>query len=662
MEPDINPPTQPPSLKLSEPLEPLVRQPPVLSSSTQVPQPHRPITPPHRPITPVLSPSMQVPQPSSGVPWPPTRPIRPPTRPIRPPTTSTRVVTRASAEAFRCSGEQTGVPRPPTHSLQPPTASTTAVTGASTEAFRRSGEIAQQRSNGGSKPIMQDQIVQRLTRSTAGSKQIVQKLGQPTSLNEGSESQPTLQSQPGASVAALWPVHMPTSQIVVGRPLVCPSTIRFGPFQPSSATIGSNPPCQAAVVVGTSQTINPTPATVKVARGGTQQEVHQKTGSPSQASRESPSNGNKEDLARSSPSQSIDKEKGHVGGKQKKISMSKSTRSSRLSWKDNIQFDAKEEVLTIAKFLYIFWPTNQNWFWKMFSNNDQGNEEVINRSILHRDVMNYKQAVRFCVAFNNYNQPIRKGGYIFVRFLGYIARLERFCPIGTSSWHKLNKTYKAGIVEMVRVRLWLKLVEMHELRKRVVIQLVLLVTLKSELTFLLIIFILISLKLWWNEASAKVQERLLSSSPSKTQVEIENELFDELMYEEENPKRPIDFGFNVDRSDVFGVNSILRKRGYIFPDNNMELKRVKEKLASQKAMFLLMLKAVHNGKITDEFLDATEAALRIAVRMQYKLGLKLFPATAYGHAINDVPQESSGNNLSNESGPAGPSTSASQVN
>ncbi|KAJ8424995.1 hypothetical protein Cgig2_018680 [Carnegiea gigantea] len=30
-----------------------------------------------------------------------------------------------------------------------------------------------------------------------------------------------------------------------------------------------------------------------------------------------------------------------------------------------------------------------------------------------------------------------------------------------------------------------------------------------------------------NEASAKVQERLLSSSPSKTQVEIENEVFDE---------------------------------------------------------------------------------------------------------------------------------------
>jgi len=108
-----------------------------------------------------------------------------------------------------------------------------------------------------------------------------------------------------------------------------------------------------------------------------------------------------------------------------------------------------------------------------------------------------------------------------------------------------------------------------------------------------------------------VQERLLSS-PSKTQAEIENEVFDELMYEEDNPKRPVGFGFNVDRSDVFGVNGVLRKRGCTFHDNDIELKRVKEELASQKSMFLLILKAMRNGQITNDVLDATEAALRRA--------------------------------------------------
>ncbi|KAJ8423305.1 LOW QUALITY PROTEIN: hypothetical protein Cgig2_022099 [Carnegiea gigantea] len=91
-----------------------------------------------------------------------------------------------------------------------------------------------------------------------------------------------------------------------------------------------------------------------------------------------------------------------------------------------------------------------------------------------------------------------------------------------------------------------------------------------------------------NKARSKVQERHLSSSPLKTRVEIENEVFDELMYEEENP------------NDVFGVNAILKKRCYTFPDNNMELKCGKEELGSQKAMFLLMLKAIRNGKIRDD--------------------------------------------------------------
>ncbi|KAJ8432986.1 hypothetical protein Cgig2_029436 [Carnegiea gigantea] len=157
-----------------------------------------------------------------------------------------------------------------------------------------------------------------------------------------------------------------------------------------------------------------------------------------------------------------------------------------------------------------------------------------------------------------------------------------------------------------------------------------------------------------NEASTKVQERLLSASPSKTQVEIENEVFHELMYEKENPKQSISLGFNVDRSDVFGINSVLRKRGYVYPDKNMELRRVKEELASQKAMFLLMLKAVCNRKITNEFLDATEAVLRMAGDQA-----EMCWNDANVLMYSMVQEESSGNDLINESRHTGPSTSAS---
>jgi len=41
------------------------------------------------------------------------------------------------------------------------------------------------------------------------------------------------------------------------------------------------------------------------------------------------------------------------------------------------------------------------------------------------------------------------------------------------------------------------------------------------------------------------------------------------MYEEDHPKRPVEFGFNVDQHDVIAVKGVLRKRGYAFPDNNI---------------------------------------------------------------------------------------------
>ncbi|KAJ8439078.1 hypothetical protein Cgig2_018472 [Carnegiea gigantea] len=222
--------------------------------------------------------------------------------------------------------------------------------------------------------------------------------------------------------------------------------------------------------------------------------------------------GNNEDLTRSSQSRSVDKGKGRDREKKNKSTTSKTTTSSRLSWKDNIQFDAKEKVLTI------------------------GNEKVINGSILPQNVETHGREPTHLEFFKEAHS--KEGG-------GFVA----------------------------------------------------------------------------NTAT----EQFL--------LEIENEVFDEHVYEEESPKRPIGFGFNVDLSDVFGVNSVLRKRGYIFSDNNMELKHFKEELASQKAMFLLMLKAVRNGKITDDFLDATK-----------------------------VQEQSSGNDPSNESRHTGPSTSTSQVN
>lgn len=92
------------------------------------------------------------------------------------------------------------------------------------------------------------------------------------------------------------------------------------------------------------------------------------------------------------------------------------------------------------------------------------------------------------------------------------------------------------------------------------------------------------------------------------------------MYEEETPKRPVGFGFGVDRNAVFGVNGILRKRGYSLPNNNdMEIKRLKADLAAQKAMvgamsssMLELVAAVCNGQVSHGTLDAIESVCRTA--------------------------------------------------
>jgi len=61
---------------------------------------------------------------------------------------------------------------------------------------------------------------------------------------------------------------------------------------------------------------------------------------------------------------------------------------------------------------------------------DQGKEEVISGSILPRDVMNYRKGVRFCVAFNNYNQPIRKGDIFLSDFLATLQDKRDFALSG----------------------------------------------------------------------------------------------------------------------------------------------------------------------------------------------------------------------------------------
>ncbi|KAL6565440.1 hypothetical protein OROHE_004495 [Orobanche hederae] len=123
------------------------------------------------------------------------------------------------------------------------------------------------------------------------------------------------------------------------------------------------------------------------------------------------------------------------------------------------------------------------------------------------------------------------------------------------------------------------------------------------------------------EANAKVIERLANSSPSKSRINIENDVFNDLMYENDNPKRLVGYGLGVDKSSVFGVQGELMKRdnncsntdssvaSFLLQKNNQELYRrnkmlelkidqSNQSILQSNQLMLQLLNAVSSGQVT----------------------------------------------------------------
>ncbi|KAL2922037.1 Glutamate decarboxylase [Bienertia sinuspersici] len=97
-------------------------------------------------------------------------------------------------------------------------------------------------------------------------------------------------------------------------------------------------------------------------------------------------------------------------------------------WPTDIEYDAKEEVLTVDA---------------------NGKLQFVSGSIQPIDILS-NNGVKYYVEFNEFHQPIRKGGHILVRFLGYIAKMAHYCPIGAITWHDVKKNLKVQIFNKMR--------------------------------------------------------------------------------------------------------------------------------------------------------------------------------------------------------------------
>ncbi|KAL2905722.1 mRNA-capping enzyme, partial [Bienertia sinuspersici] len=75
--------------------------------------------------------------------------------------------------------------------------------------------------------------------------------------------------------------------------------------------------------------------------------------------------------------------------------------------------------------------------------------ELVSGPIQPIDVLS-SNGRRYFVKFNELHQPLRKGGHIMVKFLGYIAKVGNYCPLGALTWRSVKEKLKFDIIKKTR--------------------------------------------------------------------------------------------------------------------------------------------------------------------------------------------------------------------
>ncbi|XP_074296936.1 uncharacterized protein LOC141627601 [Silene latifolia] len=128
-------------------------------------------------------------------------------------------------------------------------------------------------------------------------------------------------------------------------------------------------------------------------------------------------------------------------------------------------------------------------------------------------------------------------------------------------------------------------------------------------------------------------ETVMQPSNSKSRVQLENEVFNKVMYGKDTPTRPVGYGYGVKQSDVFGVHSIFIKEGFgcgsstslalenmkkAVADVTKENKELKTKcnesnglLKKMTTQFAQILDLFSTGQATTEVIDMAKSVLNI---------------------------------------------------
>ncbi|KAL2930825.1 Otolith matrix protein 1 [Bienertia sinuspersici] len=142
-----------------------------------------------------------------------------------------------------------------------------------------------------------------------------------------------------------------------------------------------------------------------------------------------------------------------------------------------------------------------------------------------------------------------KGEHILIRFIEMMAKMETRCPVGEEDWHAIDNHIKGKIITDIR--------EDEHGEKMSLLALWIKSHMGKDGSFLsgtdTADFV--------DDVKAKV-EQLRLKYPTKSELELENEAFEETMYHDEIPDRPLGYGLGVKKGDIYGVRGVLRKEGY----------------------------------------------------------------------------------------------------
>ncbi|KAL2901724.1 Glutamyl-tRNA(Gln) amidotransferase subunit B mitochondrial [Bienertia sinuspersici] len=75
-------------------------------------------------------------------------------------------------------------------------------------------------------------------------------------------------------------------------------------------------------------------------------------------------------------------------------------------------------------------------------------------------------------------------------------------------------------------------------------------------------------------------EQMRLKYPTKSQLELENEAFEEIMYQDEIPDRPVGYELGVKKGDIYGVHGVLRKKVNGKIQSNIVIDSFKEEMAA----------------------------------------------------------------------------------